>query len=122
MLLGERVLLCDPSQYLVVSVDLSVSAASGDHPYLRLCLDLGPAMLGALIMEGRAGGRPRGGGAANVGYDSPPQFSREYRRLLGEPPMRDAVRLRSASGPVVGGLTRRLTRRAAVPAAGSPGR
>ncbi len=30
-----------------------------------------------------------------VGYDSPSQFSREYRRLFGEPPVRDAARLRS---------------------------
>ena len=29
-----------------------------------------------------------------VGYDSPSQFSREYRRLFGAPPGKDAVRLR----------------------------
>jgi AraC-like DNA-binding protein len=29
-----------------------------------------------------------------VGYDSPSQFSREYRRLFGAPPIRDAARLR----------------------------
>lgn len=29
-----------------------------------------------------------------VGYESPSQFSREYRRLFGAPPMRDASRLR----------------------------
>jgi AraC-like DNA-binding protein len=32
-----------------------------------------------------------------VGYDSPSQFSREYRRLFGAPPLRDVARLRSAS-------------------------
>jgi AraC-like DNA-binding protein len=32
-----------------------------------------------------------------VGYDSPSQFSREYRRLFGVPPGQDAVRLRAAS-------------------------
>jgi AraC-like DNA-binding protein len=31
-----------------------------------------------------------------VGYDSPSQFSREYRRLFGTPPGQDAARLRSA--------------------------
>jgi transcriptional regulator GlxA family with amidase domain len=31
-----------------------------------------------------------------VGYDSPSQFSREYRRMFGEPPSRDAVALRQA--------------------------
>lgn len=30
-----------------------------------------------------------------VGYDSPSQFSREYRRLFGEPPGQDAARLRA---------------------------
>ena len=32
-----------------------------------------------------------------VGYESPSQFSREYRRLFGAPPLRDITRLRSAS-------------------------
>ncbi|HRE44309.1 MAG TPA: AraC family transcriptional regulator [Terricaulis sp.] len=34
--------------------------------------------------------------AHEVGYDSPSQFSREYRRLFGAPPLRDAARLREA--------------------------
>jgi AraC-like DNA-binding protein len=33
-----------------------------------------------------------------VGYDSPSQFSREYRRLFGAPPSVDAVRMRSGAG------------------------
>jgi len=33
---------------------------------------------------------------ARVGYASPAQFNREYRRLFGAPPGRDAERLRSA--------------------------
>ena len=32
-----------------------------------------------------------------VGYDSPSQFSREYARLFGAPPARDAARLRGAA-------------------------
>lgn len=32
--------------------------------------------------------------ADRVGYESPSQFSREYRRLFGEPPQRDAGRIR----------------------------
>jgi AraC-like DNA-binding protein len=32
----------------------------------------------------------------SVGYDSPSQFSREYRRLFGAPPLRDAERLRDS--------------------------
>jgi AraC-like DNA-binding protein len=34
-----------------------------------------------------------------VGYDSPSQFSREYRRQFGAPPSRDAVRMRGGAGP-----------------------
>ena len=33
-----------------------------------------------------------------VGYDSPSQFSREYRRLFGAPPLRDAERVRGLGG------------------------
>ncbi|GAA5194255.1 AraC family transcriptional regulator [Rugosimonospora acidiphila] len=33
-----------------------------------------------------------------VGYDSPTQFNREYRRLFGTPPGRDAARLRTGAG------------------------
>jgi AraC-like DNA-binding protein len=32
--------------------------------------------------------------AYDVGYESPSQFSREYRRLFGEPPARDIARLK----------------------------
>jgi AraC-like DNA-binding protein len=35
--------------------------------------------------------------AFRVGYESPSQFSREYRRLFGEPPGRDIARLRASS-------------------------
>lgn len=33
-----------------------------------------------------------------VGYNDPSQFSREYKRLFGEPPLRDVERLRGAAG------------------------
>jgi AraC-like DNA-binding protein len=39
-----------------------------------------------------------------VGYDSPSQFSREYRRQFGVPPSRDATRLRGAVGPPAAAL------------------
>ncbi|MCW3062261.1 MAG: AraC family transcriptional regulator [Capsulimonas sp.] len=32
-----------------------------------------------------------------VGYESPTQFSREYSRLFGAPPLRDIARLRGLS-------------------------
>jgi AraC-like DNA-binding protein len=34
-----------------------------------------------------------------VGYDSPSQFSREYRRQFGTPPSQDAARLRKTAAP-----------------------
>jgi AraC-like DNA-binding protein len=39
------------------------------------------------------------GAGFQVGYDSPSQFSREYVRLFGAPPARDAVRLRVEGMP-----------------------
>lgn len=41
--------------------------------------------------------------AFRVGYDSPSQFSREYRRQFGAPPSQDALRLRDMS---LGAVTR----------------
>lgn len=39
------------------------------------------------------------GAAYAVGYESPSQFSREYRREYGAPPSRDVARLRETVGP-----------------------
>jgi AraC-like DNA-binding protein len=39
------------------------------------------------------------GVGSRVGYDSPSQFSREYRRLFGAPPSRDAARMRGGAAP-----------------------
>jgi transcriptional regulator GlxA family with amidase domain len=36
-----------------------------------------------------------------VGYGSPSQFSREYRRMFGVPPSRDALALRGAARAAV---------------------
>lgn len=36
--------------------------------------------------------------AYRVGYESPSQFSREYSRLYGAPPIRDVARLRASTG------------------------
>lgn len=35
-----------------------------------------------------------------VGYDSPSQFSREYRRLFGAPPLRDIEILKASMSEV----------------------
>jgi AraC-like DNA-binding protein len=45
-----------------------------------------------------SGGRDVAEVAHMVGYDSASQFSREYRRLVGAPPGRDAQRIRAAEG------------------------
>jgi AraC-like DNA-binding protein len=37
----------------------------------------------------------------SVGYESPSQFSREYRRLFGAPPVRDIERLKESGGAFV---------------------
>lgn len=37
-----------------------------------------------------------------VGYESPTQFNREYKRLFGEPPHRDVVRRSKAAGQMAG--------------------
>ncbi|MBI3565958.1 MAG: AraC family transcriptional regulator [Elusimicrobia bacterium] len=42
-----------------------------------------------------------GSAAFKVGYESPSQFSREYRRLFDEPPFRDIARLRQDAGVAV---------------------
>ena len=39
------------------------------------------------------------GAAFQVGYESPSQFSREYRRLFGDSPQRDKARLRASAQP-----------------------
>lgn len=56
-------------------------------------------MLNDSLDPGSPGGR--------VGYESPSQFSRGYRRLLGAPPQRDVTRLRLA--PVTGAANPRRT-------------
>lgn len=45
-----------------------------------------------LMLEG---GLDVGSAALSVGYESPTQFIREYRRLFGEPPLRDVKALRA---------------------------
>jgi AraC-like DNA-binding protein len=48
-----------------------------------------------LLASGRADATSA---AFDVGYESPSQFNREYRRLFGLPPLRDVKRLRSEVG------------------------
>jgi len=43
-----------------------------------------------------ADGKDAGEAGYTVGYESPSQFSREYRRMFGTPPARDTARMRQA--------------------------
>ena len=87
----------------VVSVDdlaeMVNMSTSGFHRAFKEVMHLSPLQYAksiklhhaqALIMEGK--GVSEAG--YMVGYNSPAQFSREYKRRFGEPPMRDAERLR----------------------------
>ena len=55
------------------------------------CLALTTAEKSALEL---AGGYMEGGGLA-VGYESPTQFNREYKRIFGQTPQRNIARLRN---------------------------
>jgi AraC-like DNA-binding protein len=44
------------------------------------------------------------GAGHRVGYDSPSQFSREYRRQFGAPPSLDAIRMRGEAEPAAAAL------------------
>jgi AraC-like DNA-binding protein len=46
--------------------------------------------------------------AFEVGYESASQFSREYRRFFGRPPMRDVKAQQIAGRPSRGGITSRM--------------
>jgi AraC-like DNA-binding protein len=52
------------------------------------------------LMLGR--GMDAASAAYEVGYESPSQFSREYRRLFGEPPARDIARLKEVPVEAMG--------------------
>jgi AraC-like DNA-binding protein len=43
-----------------------------------------------------------GGAAYRVGYDDTSHFNRDYKRLFGEPPMRDVERLQNGTTESVG--------------------
>lgn len=51
-----------------------------------------------------AEGMDAAGAGAEVGYESPTQFNREYKRLFGEPPLRDIKRLQAMNAEVTASL------------------
>lgn len=80
--------------------DLSRMSASGFHRHFRAVTAMSPLQFQKQVRLQRArtmllaqpGDVARVG--HEVGYDSPSQFNREYRRLFGAPPGQDAARLR----------------------------
>jgi AraC-like DNA-binding protein len=84
---------------------LSGMSASAFHRHFRAVTALSPLQFQKRIrlQEARSllVARPSdvAGIGHRVGYDSPSQFNREYRRLFGAPPGQDAARLRTDAEP-----------------------
>lgn len=82
---------------------LSGMSASAFHRHFRAVTAMSPLQFQKRIrlQEARSllVARPAdvAGIGHRVGYDSPSQFNREYRRLFGAPPGQDAVRLRTGA-------------------------
>lgn len=85
---------------------LSGMSASAFHRNFRAVTAMSPLQFQKRIRLQRARSlllaHPRdvAGIGHDVGYDSPSQFTREYRRLFGAPPGQDAARLRTDPEPV----------------------
>jgi AraC-like DNA-binding protein len=78
-------------------------SASSFHQHFKAVTALSPLQYQKQLrlQEARrlmvSGGSDAASAAFAVGYSSPQQFSREYARLFGAPPQRDAARLRATS-------------------------
>jgi AraC-like DNA-binding protein len=96
----------EPFRIDAVCEEASMSA-SALHAHFKSATNMSPLQYQKQLrlQEARRLILSRSTDAANaghsVGYDSPSQFSREYRRQFGAPPLRDAERLR-ASPPQAG--------------------
>jgi AraC-like DNA-binding protein len=62
--------------------------ASPTEPYLCLCLELDAKDAASVLLDAATAGH-------RVGYESPSQFSREYRRLFGLTPGKDVQQRRA---------------------------
>ncbi|HEX5407604.1 MAG TPA: AraC family transcriptional regulator [Pseudonocardiaceae bacterium] len=84
---------------------LAGMSPSAFHRHFRAVTTMSPLQFQKRIrlQEARSLLLARAGDVAGVGhlvgYDSPTQFSREYRRLFGAPPGQDASRLRAGCAP-----------------------
>lgn len=92
-----------PFRIEIIAAEARMSA-SALHHHFKAVTAMSPLQYQKQIrlQEARTLMLARGMDAASagheVGYDSPSQFSREYRRLFGAPPVQDAARLRAEPG------------------------
>lgn len=108
MLLANEAHPYGPAQLLLVSVDLRVSAqvvkATPKCPCLavRISTAMSPLQYQKRLRLQEARRLMAGDGfdaaeaAFRVGYESPSQFSREYRRMFGAPPRQDVAAIKVA--------------------------
>lgn len=93
-----------------LSIDMLASEArmssSALHVHFKQVTSLSPLQYQKQmrLQEARrlifAGSMDAAGAAHEVGYESPSQFSREYRRLFGAPPVQDVQRLRESASAI----------------------
>jgi AraC-like DNA-binding protein len=99
--------LSDSSRHASIShVNMSTSSL---HEHFRAATGMTPLQYQKTLRLGEARGLmavdsfDASTAAHTVGYASPTQFSREYRRQYGESPYRDARQLRGTATPTPGG-------------------
>jgi transcriptional regulator GlxA family with amidase domain len=86
-------------------------SASSFHEHFKAVTAYSPLQYQKLLrlQEARrlmvSAGSDAASAAFAVGYSSPQQFSREYARLFGAPPQRDAARLRAQPAGATGEVT-----------------
>lgn len=96
----------NPFRIEAVCAEAGMSASSL-HQHFRAVTAMSPLQYQKRIrlQEARrqilAEGKDAAQAGFSVGYDSPSQFSREYARLFGAPPIRDVARLRGADYEMV---------------------
>ena len=83
------------------------------HHHFRVLTAMSPLQYQKLLRLQAARGRmlidglDAASAAFEVGYESASQFSREYNRFFGQPPMRDVRALRSPSAPLLESVSNR---------------
>ena len=105
VLLGDDTFVYDARHFLLTSVHLptvvQITDASREKPCPGFMLKLDQRVMSQLMVDSnlhpprvQQSSRGMATAAFQVGYESPSQFSREYSRLFGAPPLRDITNLR----------------------------